>query len=508
MNTNVDDSLFYNEEGEKADMMDSIDSHLHRVVSSSPDSHPRPEDTKAAAEMVLTLETSEDHPDTLEESDAQVFLGSQSHIGMPFLLVDENEVLLDEEVAAAEDDVAELLTELNATEHTVDGIHTESEPRPPNNRDVLPGAYAVPGPDVGSQVDEVTVNAPSVNPTVAISAQLVDADEESRIVNQRVEQALRKERERASVAQVVSDSDPMENVAGLFSKSGRMLGVIGSIFIATIIIVSVIIVVTREDPTPNSPTTTLSPTPSPIQAEIPTTPQPTQFSTQTEILSTTSPVETTAPTLAPTVRDAPTRAPTQSTPVGPEKFPNLSMSMPGVQSMGGSSWATFDTGYQQFYKAFYFANPQFGVTNVEVKLEFLSQSLWRRLGERQLQDQGLTVVYNQAIAYTIAEGSGLQPADVVTQPFATQSVRDAFASILKDTGDAAFANIQGVSSVSQFEPASAGDDGRLSSAAIIGIVIGCLSAVGLLAGTRRLLSERALFLTDETGDHVDTTLWV
>jgi len=157
--------------------------------------------------------------------------------------------------------------------------------------------------------------------------------------------------------------------------------------------------------------------------------------------------------------------------------------MQGVQSMGTASFDTFDTEYQKFNKAFYGANPQFGVTNVDVKLELVSKSSSRRrLGERQLQGQGLTVVYNQAIAYSIAEGSGLQPADVVTQPFATQSTRDAFASMLKDSGDAAFANIQSVSGVSQSQPASAGGDGGLSTAAIIGIAVGGAAGAVLLLG--------------------------
>jgi hypothetical protein len=61
----------------------------------------------------------------------------------------------------------------------------------------------------------------------------------------------------------------------------------------------------------------------------------------------------------------------------------------------------------------------------------------------------LTLVYNQALTYKIIPGYGLQPPDVVTLPFATQTSRDAFAALLRDSNDTAFTNIDSVSNVTQ-----------------------------------------------------------
>jgi hypothetical protein len=82
--------------------------------------------------------------------------------------------------------------------------------------------------------------------------------------------------------------------------------------------------------------------------------------------------------------------------------------------------------------AFYSANPQFDVSGVGILLELVSQEPpgGRRLGERQLQG-ALTSIYNQFMTCKIIPGSSLEPADVVTQPFATQTSRDAFANLLQ-----------------------------------------------------------------------------
>ena len=126
------------------------------------------------------------------------------------------------------------------------------------------------------------------------------------------------------------------------------------------------------------------------------------------------------------------------------------MTLSGATTLSESSWKSFDESYLAFNRAFYSANPQFGVSDVDILLELVSQEPpgGRRLGERQLQGT-LTLVYNQAMTYKIIPGSGLEPADVVSQPFAAQTSRDAFANLLNNSGDAAFASIDSVSGVTQ-----------------------------------------------------------
>ena len=168
-----------------------------------------------------------------------------------------------------------------------------------------------------------------------------------------------------------------------------------------------------------------------------------------------------------------------------------------MDPLSSDSWDTFSSEYLDFNRAFYAANPQFGVSNIDLILELVSQDppLSRRLGEapRQLQNT-LTLVYNQAITYSIASGSSLQPADVVTQPFASQTSRDAFATLLRESGDTAFANIDSVSGVSQSLPAS--DDGGLSTGAIIGIAVGGAAGAALLVG-----GGYWLFTRDKSGGY-------
>ena len=88
---------------------------------------------------------------------------------------------------------------------------------------------------------------------------------------------------------------------------------------------------------------------------------------------------------------------------------------------------------------------------------------------------------------TVPPDSGLTAADIITQPFATQTARDTFATLLRNSGDAAFANIDTVSAVTQDVPAS---EGGLSTGAIIGIAVGGAAGVALLAGGGYWLSKR------------------
>lgn len=140
-----------------------------------------------------------------------------------------------------------------------------------------------------------------------------------------------------------------------------------------------------------------------------------------------------------------------SSQVDPSNFLNLTQTMTGVSPLSNESWQIYEEEYKNFYIAFYDANPQFGISGVNVLLEFVSQDppLTRRLGERQLQET-LTLVYNQVITYLIIPfGSGITAADVITQPFAAYTSRVAFANLLRDSGDNAFTNIESVSGVTQ-----------------------------------------------------------
>jgi hypothetical protein len=82
-------------------------------------------------------------------------------------------------------------------------------PSPQDGR--LPDAFRVLGPDYVDGEEEVTViSSPSVNSpsstsaaNVTVLAHLVDNDVENRILNQRIQEALQEEWERAAVAEVV-----------------------------------------------------------------------------------------------------------------------------------------------------------------------------------------------------------------------------------------------------------------------------------------------------------------
>lgn len=77
---------------------------------------------------------------------------------------------------------------------------------------------------------------------------------------------------------------------------------------------------------------------------------------------------------------------------------------------------------------------------MDTELEFVSQ---------EVVQGTLKLVYDQEITYKTTPDSGLQPADVVTQPFASQTSRDAFAAFLLQLGDLEFITIDSVLSVTQ-----------------------------------------------------------
>jgi hypothetical protein len=469
---------------------------------------PRSEDMKAAAELVFALEEigPNDHMEIEEiyslERNEEYSLPAGSYTGIP----SGDEIAMPNENHSIHENRRVIGSRVIEQNPNLSSLETR---RIPPAREVIPGACAVRGPD-GNQSEGGTLNPPSVNPTIAVSAQLVDTDEESRIVSKRAQRALQRERERAAVAHVISDGDlQQQSILGWFRKRWRLAGVIGFVYISTIIIVSVTIVATRKQPTSPFAATPV-PTQAPSSPPMPTTlsgPAPTEESGRTTsvapkrpdtthspfetVVPTEMPVTTEVPTEMPVTTGFPTTAPTRpgTTPspthagvsILPAKFPNLSMTLSGATTLSESSWKSFDESYLAFNRAFYSANPQFGVSDVDILLELVSQEPpgGRRLGERQLQGT-LTLIYNEAMTYKIIPGSSLEPADVVTQPFATQTSRDAFANLLQRSGDAAFASIDTVSHVTQ-EPAPGGrDGGGLSVGAVIGIVVSCVTVIGLL----------------------------
>jgi hypothetical protein len=148
-------------------------------------------------------------------------------------------------------------------------------PRPPI-REILPGAYRIPGPGVDADDfdidDDCTASPPFVtdsptvatNPTVAVSAQLFDANEENRIINERVERGLLEARAREALAQVIPDNDqivPADNVDNrpppnapkgwLVSSLNRgeiMLAVVTFVLFVAAILLWVIFATMEEDP--------------------------------------------------------------------------------------------------------------------------------------------------------------------------------------------------------------------------------------------------------------------
>jgi len=202
MSDKVDKTLFYKKRAAEDRQVRRVEGVATRHPSASyePNNrrHSRLADTKVAAKAVLTLNEGTDDILIKDRTGAPAF-SERRDVETP-LVLDENQVLtpIEEEVPT---------TTRNATNRQ-DVRRPHSEPRRPT-RGVRPGASAVCGPE-GNRSDEHSVNTP--NPTVDVAAEPVDADEENRIVNQRVQQALREERERAAIAHfVTSNADNLRN---------------------------------------------------------------------------------------------------------------------------------------------------------------------------------------------------------------------------------------------------------------------------------------------------------
>ena len=115
---------------------------------------------------------------------------------------------------------------------------------------------------------------------------------------------------------------------------------------------------------------------------------------------------------------------------------NLTISLFGVTSLSTDSWITFKEIYTGWYDLFYESFPQFTVDIVSIDLELISQ--------RQSFEE-LILLFNQTTS--VAYGEGSHSIEVITQPFLSENSRNSFATQLRESGDPAFTDIQGVSAL-------------------------------------------------------------
>jgi hypothetical protein len=129
------------------------------------------------------------------------------------------------------------------------------------------------------------------------------------------------------------------------------------------------------------------------------------------------------------------------------------MTMTGVDPLNVDTFQIWSKVLIAWYTSYYEEESQFGISNVSSIVNFVSQdpplSQRRGLGEsRNLQSQELTMVYDQTITYQ-SSNSDFSPSLVIMQPFASGDSRAQFTANLKATDSDAFADITGVSGISQ-----------------------------------------------------------
>jgi hypothetical protein len=286
---------------------------------------PRQEDMEAAAEFVIRLDKEAEEP--------IVPVGSASH-----------------NVNHAPDDANHLDADDEAAVGELGDTGPSFQPRPPI-REILPGAYHIPGPGVDADDfdidDDFTASAPFVadsptvatNPTVAVSAQLFDANEENRIINERVERGLREARAREALAQVVPDNAqivPADNVddrpppntrqrwlVRSLNRGEIILGVITAVLFVVAIILWVIFATMEEYPIASA-FPTQSPTVSPRNAvrELQPIALPPTVSPQPSPPPTKNP--TSQPTITPRSTGIPSASPSDYPSVQPSPEPTFS----------------------------------------------------------------------------------------------------------------------------------------------------------------------------------------
>jgi len=125
-------------------------------------------------------------------------------------------------------------------------------PRQPR-QEVLPGAFAIPGPEAEDRRDNITESDTENDPElVEISAEVVDDEEENRKRNEQVEKEVEEHLERdrieqeksTAVAEIVHDKK--------CSPMMKRLATLGAVLIITVIVLSTVLPQVLE-PTPKSP---------------------------------------------------------------------------------------------------------------------------------------------------------------------------------------------------------------------------------------------------------------
>jgi hypothetical protein len=185
------------------------------------------------------------------------------------------------------------------------------------------------------------------------------------------------------------------------------------------------------------------------------------------------------------------------------------MTMTGVDPLNVDTFQIWSKELIAWYTSYYEEESQFGISIVSSIVNFVSQepplSQRRGLSElRDLQSQQLTMVYDQTITYQ-SSNPDFSPSEVIMQPFASDTSRAQFTANLKATDSNAFADITGVSGVSQ--QVSSSSSSTLSTGAIIGIAVGGAAGLVLLGGAGYWATHRGDGGYEKTiGDHPPTSL--
>jgi hypothetical protein len=164
--------------------------------------------------LPVTSENHDIHPPTLQQNEHafESMAGIDKAVAVAFdgerETDAETEIFVQDRIVATIDGNLPAAAEGSATNEAECDETPSFQPRPPIS-ELLPGAYRVPGPDADPVGDDCTIGPPTItesptvtaNSTVEISsAELIDADEENRVIEQRVEQRLQEIRVNAAVA--------------------------------------------------------------------------------------------------------------------------------------------------------------------------------------------------------------------------------------------------------------------------------------------------------------------
>ena len=122
-----------------------------------------------------------------------------------------------------------------------------------------------------SSYPPVDIVGRSAHQNSSSGAQLVHMKQESQVVNKRIELALQKEREHATITQEGTDDRevlPPERAAAKKCSRKRRAGVCVVMLVAVAVLTSVVIILTKEDPVHNDAPPTLAPTIAPTLSQM------------------------------------------------------------------------------------------------------------------------------------------------------------------------------------------------------------------------------------------------